>query len=110
MWNWRGSVLEVGLIALLAPCFAPAHASEMIPSQTDSLVSYVELLERDLVQCEIMSAATEDSLQVRLRIMGWELEAANSQKMKWYEKPILHFLFGACAAILVIGTSVRLTF
>ena len=107
MQNWRKSVLEVGLIGLLVLCGGQASASD---AQTDSLVSYVEVLERDLVQCEIMAIATEDSLQVRLRIMGWELSAAESMKMRWYEKPYLWFLFGAAASVLVIGSAVRLTF
>lgn len=108
MRNWRKSVLEVGLIGLLA--LSSGQASALDDARSDSLVSYVELLERDLIQCEIISIALEDSLQVHLRVMGWELEAANSLKMRWYEKPYLWFLFGAAASVLVIGSTVRLTF
>ena len=106
MQFWQKSVLEVGLIVCLVLCGGQAYASE--EAQTDSLVFYVELLERDLAQCELMAVAREDSLQVRLRVIGWELEASRALEMKWYERPILHFLFGAAATILVLH-SINLT-
>lgn len=109
MRSWQKSVLEVCLIGYLALYSVQARGSEITPSQTDSLVSYVELLERDLIQCGLEAEAREDSLQVKLRIMSWELEAAESLKMKWYEKPPLWFLFGAAAATLVIMSTVQFT-
>ena len=108
MQLWKKSVLEVGLIGCLVLCTGQVYALE--EAETDSLVAYVELLERDLSQCELMAIATEDSLQVRLRVMGWELAAAESQKMRWYEKPYIWFLFGAAASVLVIGSTINLTF
>ena len=108
MPNLRKSVLEVGLIACLVLCCGQANASG--ESQADSLVAYVEVLEWDLAQCEIMAVAREDSLQIKLRVIGWELAAADSMKMRWWEKPYIWFLFGAAASVLVIGSTVRLTF
>ena len=110
MQSWQKRLLEVVLIGSVVLYSGPASAEDVSPSQIDSLVSYVELLERDLAQCGIEASATEDSLQIKVRIMGWDLEAANSQKMRWYEKPFLWFLFGAAASVLVIGSSVRLVF
>ena len=108
MLNWKRSVLEVGLIGCLV--FSGGQAYALEEAETDSLVAYVELLEYDLAQCSFNAIATEDSLQIRLRVMGWELAAAESQKMHWYEKPYIWFLFGAAASVLVIGSTVNLTF
>ena len=108
MLFWRKSVLEVGLIALLV--LSSGQASALGEAETDSLVSYVELLEWDVAQCELNATAVQDSLEVRLRIMGWELEASRALEMKWYEKPMIHFIFGAAAMALVYGATVNLTF
>jgi len=75
----------------------------------DSLVWDIQQLERELVQCGIMATATEDSLEVRLRVMGWELAASRDLEAKWYQSPILHFLFGCAAATLVIISTVQFT-
>ena len=108
MQFWRRSVLEVGLIGLLVLYTGPAYALE--EAETDSLVAYVEVLEWDIAQCELSGRAVQDSLEVRLRIMGWELEASRALEARWYESPILHFVFDAAAMALVYGATINLTF
>ena len=105
---WKRSVLEVGLIGCLVLCGGQVYASE--EAQVDSLVSYVELLERDLAQCEIMAAATEDTLRHRLEWALWDLDMSKDREMRWYEKPTLWFLFGAAAMALIYGATINVTF
>ena len=104
----RASVLEVGLIGLLVLCSVPVYG--LGEAETDSLVAYVELLEWDVAQCELSGRAVQDSLEVRLRIMSWELEASRALELKWYEKPYIWFIFGASAMALIYGATVNLTF
>ena len=108
MRYWQRSVLEVGLIGLLVLSGGQAFASE--EAQVDSLVAYVEVLEWDLAQCGIMAAATEDTLRHRLEWALWDLEASKAREMKWYQKPAIHFLFGAAAMALIYGATVNLSF
>jgi len=79
-------------------------------AQADSLVGYIELLERDLRQCEIVGVARQDSLRAKLDAMEYRLILADEARAKWYHDPRLWFLFGAASAVLVIGATVQITF
>ena len=96
------------MIASLVPWNAPAQ--DLTEAQADTLVSYIEQLERDLRQCEIVGMARRDSLQVKLDVMAYRLDIANEARAKWYQDPRIWFLFGAAAATVVMGSAVKLTF
>ena len=108
MRNLRKSVLVVCVIASLVPLNVPAQ--DLTAGQADSLVSYIELLERDLWQCEIVGMARQDSLKVKLDVLSYRLEIAREEKARWYQDPRLWFLFGAASAVMVIGATVQVTF
>ena len=108
MRNWKKNVLAVCVIASLVPWNAPAQ--DLTAGQADSLVSYIELLERDLRQCEINGMAQSDSLRVKMDILNYKLSIYDDARAKWYQDPRIWFLFGAAAATVVISQTLKISF
>jgi hypothetical protein len=91
---------------------ASAYADSLtgLRARTDSLVWYLEDLEKDLRICGIRAAATADSLALRLEFMGYRLQWAIEDRPRWYQRPGVAFLGGAVAALLLLAQVLRLSF
>ena len=114
--NWKTAVVELSMIALLA--LLPVRGSGQEPTspesvssaEVDTLLFYVEQLEHDLAISRSFYTAEVDSLQIELRIKGWEIEAWKEQRRRWYESPIIHFTLGVVVATVVMATSLSISF
>ena len=73
----------------------------------DSLVWDIQQLERELVQCEIEFTATTDMLKHELRWTKFDLSASMDREMRWYQKPIIWFGFGAGVMALIVASIFR---
>ncbi len=109
MQRWKQNVVLILILSLMMS-WAGSGIAETRPTVVDSLVWDIQYLERELAQCGIEATATEDSLRHQLRVLNWDLEDSRDREMSWYEKPPVWFLLGAAASVLVIGSTVRLTF
>lgn len=110
MSNWPRNVLLVVLLVCVAPSHAHAEpVSEAIsPAQADSLIWYIEALERDLAIRD--APAYVDSLEIRLELLTIEVEGLRDRQTHWYHDPRLWFLAGATAFGLVFGLSANVAF
>jgi hypothetical protein len=106
--NWKKSVLALCVIAWLMPSTAPAQG--LTEAQTDSLVSYIELLEYDLLVAEFRTDAKTDSLRVQMDILGRRLAIAEEARAKWYHDPRLWFTAGVFVGVVVTGAALNLSF
>lgn len=90
---------------------AAAYADSLtgLRARTDSLVWYVEDLEKDLKICGIRAAARADSLALRLEFMGYRLQWAIEDRPRWYQRPGVAFLAGVASAVLLLAQVLRLS-
>ena len=92
-------------------CWSGSASGEPLSEATvDSLVWDIQNLERELVQCKLDGQAVADTLRHELRWAQFDLAAAEDREAKWYQSPAMWFLFGAAASVLVIGSTINLTF
>ena len=104
MRNWIASAVAVLLIVSAAPSIAQDSGA----TAADSLTWYVEQLERDLAQAEIMAADTRDSLQIRVEYLTTKLEWATEDRRRWYHDPRLWFPLGVALGVIVTGQVLRI--
>lgn len=137
MKNWRESVLALTLSVWLVPQLALASTATGIAPDPDrraaleaasarskayadsvagrdrdvsDVVWYSEQLEHDFALFRVRSAATVDSLRLRLEFVGQRLAWATEDRPHWYEKPALAFMGGVISALIVISQVLRISF
>lgn len=95
---------------LLIVSAAPSTGQDSAESAADSLVWYVEQLERDLEQERIMAADRADSLTIQVDYLTTKLEWATEDRQKWYHDPRLWFPLGVALGVIVTGQVVRISY
>ena len=103
-------VLLLAILTLAPRAHSAEPANGSGATETDTLVAYIEALEFDLAVQRADFVAVEDSLQVELRVLGWELEALRGNQRRWWDDQRLWFLIGAVSAVVVMGSAVQITF
>jgi len=111
MWKWPRNVLFPALFAcgLLLPALALAEpvTEPLTAAEADSLVWYIEALERDLAVRD--SPAYVDSLEIRLELLTIENMGLKDQRTPWYKAPELVFPAGVGLGALLVAVIVRVS-
>ena len=110
-------LLVVLLLTKALPAYSAEPGSDFAKTDCDTIALYAAELEGDLIELQYLfdlnraaSTAKCDSLELDIKVLGWEMDYLKDNQRKWYQYPPLWFLVGAVSATFVMGSAMQITF